>query len=233
MSGGAAGETGSQVKAVLFDCDGVLVDSEVIALRVELEMLAEQGLDFDRADYAARFMGLSTDAYHAAIDVEARARLGRPISESIRQSDRLRTVMVAELTQVPGAAQAVASVTLPKAIASSGSMDGLERKLKRTGLWTLFDPHIYGADHVVNAKPAPELFLHAAVALGVVPADCLVIEDSRNGVIAARAAGMRVWGFLGGGHADDALGARLMQVGAERLLRDWPQAARLLSELNR
>ena len=67
-------------------------------------MLAEQGLTFDRADYAARFMGLSTDAYHAAIDVEARARLGRPVSESIRQSDRLRAVMVAELTQVDGAA---------------------------------------------------------------------------------------------------------------------------------
>ena len=221
------------IRAILFDCDGVLVDSEVIALRVELEMLAEQGLTFDRADYAARFMGLSTDAYHAAIDVEARARLGRPVSESIRQSDRLRAVMVAELTQVDGAADAVAGLALPKAIASSGSMDGLERKLKRTGLWSLFDPHIYGADHVANAKPAPDLFLHAAAALGVAPADCLVIEDSIHGVTAAGAAGMRVWGFLGGGHADDALGARLTAAGAERLVQDWPDAAAALAALNR
>jgi beta-phosphoglucomutase-like phosphatase (HAD superfamily) len=147
-----------------------------------MEMLAEQGLSFDRADYVARFMGLSTDAYHAAIDVEARARLGRPISETIRQSDRLRAVMVAELIQVPGAADAVAGLGLPKAIASSGSIDGLDRKLKRTGLWSLFDPHIYGADHVANAKPAPDLFLHAAAALGVAPANCLVIEDSLHGV---------------------------------------------------
>jgi len=215
-------------KAVIFDCDGVLVDSEVIALKVELEMLAEQGLHFDPADYAIRFMGLSTDAYHAAIDEEARLRLGRAVTESIRQSERLRAVMVAELTEVPGAVEAVAGLTLPKAIASSGSIGGLERKLKRTGLWDHFAPHIYGAEHVVSAKPAPDLFLHAAAALAIAPGDCLVLEDSVNGVIGAKAAGMTVWGFLGGGHATDGLGMRLLAAGAERLVRDWPEAARLL-----
>lgn len=219
-------------KAVLFDCDGVLVDSEIIALKVEMEMLAEQGLHFDRADYAARFMGLSTEAYHAAIDEEARRKLGRPISEAIRQSERLRAVMVAEMTTVPGVEAALAGLRLPKAIASSGSMEGLERKLTRTGLWTLFEPHIYGAGHVVNAKPAPDLFLHAAAALRVAPPDCLVIEDSVNGVIAARAAGMTVWGFLGGGHADAALGTRLERAGAQRLVADWEEAGRLLAALN-
>ncbi len=145
----------------------------------------------------------------------------------------LRAVMVAELTEVPGAGQAVAAMTLPKAIASSGSMPGMERKLKRTGLWVHFVPHVYSADHVTNAKPAPDLFLHAAAALGVVPADCLVLEDSVNGVLGARAAGMTVWGFLGGGHADDGLGRRLLEVGAERLVRDWPEAARLMAALDR
>ena len=219
-------------RAVLFDCDGVLVDSEVIALRVEMEMLAEQGLHFTRDEYAARFMGLSTEAFHAAIDEEARARLGRPISESIRQSERLRAVMVAEMTVVPGVEAALATLGLPKAIASSGSMKGLQRKLTRTGLWSLFDPHIYGADHVRQAKPAPDLFLHAAAALNTAPVDCLVIEDSRNGVIAARAAGMTVWGFLGGGHADAALGERLKAAGAERLVADWNEAGKLLAALN-
>lgn len=194
-----------------------------------MEMLAEQGLIFERSDYVNRFMGLSTDAFHAAIDGEAQKRLGRPIAEAVRQSERLRAVMVAELTEVPGAGHAVAGLTLPKAIASSGSVGGLERKLKRTGLWDHFAPHVYGADHVANAKPAPDLFLHAAAALGVSPGDCLVLEDSVNGVKAARAAGMTVWGFLGGGHADDGLGARLAQAGAERLVRDWPEAARLLA----
>jgi beta-phosphoglucomutase-like phosphatase (HAD superfamily) len=221
------------IKAVLFDCDGVLVDSEVIALEVELEMLAEEGLTFDRSDYVQRFMGLSTEAYHAAIDVEAQVRLGRPVSAVIRQSERLRAVMVANMTEVAGATDAVVALRLPKAIASSGSMDGLHRKLTRTGLWPHFAPHVYGADHVRAAKPAPDLFLHAAAALGVAPRDCLVIEDSVNGVVAARAAGMPVWGFLGGGHADDALGARLTTAGAERIVRDWPEASALLAELNR
>jgi HAD superfamily hydrolase (TIGR01509 family) len=194
-----------------------------------MEMLAEQGLIFERSDYVNRFMGLSTDAFHAAIDEEAQKRLGKPIAEAVRQSERLRAVMVAELTEVPGAVHAIAGLILPKAIASSGSLGGLERKLKRTGLWDHFAPHVYGADHVVNAKPAPDLFLHAAAALEVAAGDCLVLEDSVNGVIGARAAGMTVWGFLGGGHADDGLGERLVQAGAARLVRDWPEAAILLA----
>lgn len=205
------------------------MDSEKLALDVELEMLAEMGLSFSREDYVARFMGLSSDAYHAAIDDESRRQLGKPISEAIRQSERLRAVMVAHLTEVPGAVEAVAALDLPKAIASSGSIRGLERKLKQTGLWEHFAPHVYSADHVVHAKPAPDLFLHAAQALNVAPAECVVLEDSVNGVIGARAAGMAVWGFLGGGHATDRLGERLLAAGAERLVRDWGEAARLLT----
>ncbi len=218
-------------KAILFDCDGVLVDSEVIALKVELDMLAEQGLTFERSDYVNRFMGLSTDAFHAAIDEEAQKRLNRPIAGAVRQSERLRAAMMDGLIEVPGAVHAVTGLSLPKAIASSGSVDGLERKLKRTGLWSHFAPHVYGADHVANAKPAPDLFLHAASALNVAPAECLVLEDSVNGVVAARAACMTVWGFLGGGHADDALGARLVQAGATRIIQDWREAAVILSSL--
>ena len=108
-------------------------------------------------------------------------------------------------------------------------MGGLERKLKRTGLWEHFAPHVYSADHVANAKPAPDLFLHAAAALEIEPGACLVLEDSVNGVMAAKAAGMTVWGFLGGGHAHDGLGQRLLVAGAERLVKDWPQAARLFA----
>ena len=222
-----------QFKAIIFDCDGVLVDSEKLALAVELEVLAELGLTFERDDYVLRFMGLSTDAFHAAIDEEAKARLGRSIAAEVRGSERLRQVMIAHLTEVPGALEAVAALKLPKAIASSGSRQGLERKLKQTDLWKHFAPHVYSADHVANAKPAPDLFLHAAAALGVAPADCLVLEDSVNGVIGARTAGMTVWGFLGGGHAHDGLGARLLSAGAERLVRDWPEAARLFTTSTR
>jgi HAD superfamily hydrolase (TIGR01509 family) len=209
------------------------VDSEKLALAVELEVLGELGLTFDRDDYVLRFMGLSTDAYHAAIDEEAHVRLGRSIAAEVRGSERLRQVMIAHLTEVPGALVAVAALKLPKAIASSGSRQGLERKLKQTRLWEHFTPHVYSADHVASAKPAPDLFLHAAAALRINPADCLVLEDSVNGVIGAHAAGMTVWGFLGGGHAHDGLGARLLSAGAERLVRDWPEAARLFTTSTR
>jgi beta-phosphoglucomutase-like phosphatase (HAD superfamily) len=150
---------------------------------------------------------------------------------------RLRQTMVARLTEIPGAGAAVAGTPLLKAVASSSTKEGLERKLKQVGLWAHFEPHVYSADHVVNAKPAPDLFLHAADRLGVRPDECLVLEDSVNGVTAARAAGMRVWGFLGGGHVHgrhfrEKMGARLTAAGAERLVQDWPEAARLLAELD-
>jgi len=208
----------------------VLVDSEVLALEVELAVLREQGLTFDRADYINRFMGLSYEAFHDVMDEEAEKQIGRRIADDIRQdlASRLRQTMIEKLTVIPGAGAAVASVTLPKAVASSSSREGLERKLRQVGLWEHFAPHVYSAGHVAKAKPAPDLFLHAAAALAIPPSDCLVLEDSVNGVIGARAAGMTVWGFLGGGHAHDALGMRLLDAGAERLVRDWAEAARLL-----
>jgi HAD superfamily hydrolase (TIGR01509 family) len=220
-------------KAVIFDCDGVLVDSEVLALEVELALLREQGLAFEPVDYINRFMGLSYERFHTVMDEEAKTRIGRPLSGQFREdlATRLRQTMIARLIAVPGATAAVASVTLPKAVASSSTREGLERKLRQVGLWDHFAPHVYSADHVTHAKPAPDLFLHAAAALDIAPADCLVIEDSVNGVLAARAAGMRCWGFLGGGHVHDGLAGRLTGAGAERLVADWPEAARLLPEV--
>ena len=196
-------------------------------------MLAEQGLSFEREDYVTRFMGLSYQAFHDVIDEEAKKRIGRPVSDRIRGelAARLRQTMIARLTEIPGAGAAVAGTPLLKAVASSSTKEGLERKLKQVGLWPHFEPHVYSADHVAQAKPAPDLFLHAARALGVDPSQCLVLEDSVNGVIAARRAGMRVWGFLGGGHAHDRLGARLTAAGAERLVQGWEDAAPLLAAL--
>jgi beta-phosphoglucomutase-like phosphatase (HAD superfamily) len=216
------------------DCDGVLVDSEILALEVELAILAEQGLRFEREDYVTRFMGLSYQAFHEEIDQEALARLGRSISETFREdlATRLRQTMIARLTEIPGAGAAVAQTQLLKAVASSSTREGLERKLRQVGLWDQFEPHVYSADHVAQAKPAPDLFLHAARALGVDPAACLVLEDSVNGVIAAKRAGMRVWGFLGGGHVHDGMGAGLIAAGAERLVQDWQEAVLLLKALD-
>ena len=220
-------------EAVIFDCDGVLVDSEVLALEVELGALGEIGLTYEEEDFKARFMGMSTPAFYDALDADHRARLGRNLPDGFRDlcSARYRASWH-RLAEVPGAREAVAKVSRLKAVASSSSDEALNRKLKLTDLWEPFAPHIYSADHVVHAKPAPDLFLYAAEALHIAPERCLVLEDSGNGVRAARAAGMTVWGFMGGGHMNDAAGKRLLTSGADNLVRDWEEAGQLLAVLN-
>ena len=217
--------------AVIFDCDGVLVDSEVIAHAVEIAVLAEIGLDYDSHDFIERFMGRSDKAFFELLDADSRARLGRPIADETRgaMKDRYRSEIAARLTEVEGALAAIKACRLPKAVASSSAMRGLESKLKKVGHWNHFAPHIYSAEHVTHSKPAPDLFLLAAKALDVSPQECLVIEDSVNGVTAGIAAGMRVWGFSGGGHMTDRLAARLREAGAERVLANWAEAEALFA----
>jgi HAD superfamily hydrolase (TIGR01509 family) len=221
------------VSAILFDCDGVLVDSEILAVEVETAMLAQAGLIYDEAEFRARFMGMSDAAFFAALEADSLAQLGRSLPGNFRQEchDRLGREVRARLTEVTGAREAIADLTKAKAVASSSRTEHLRVKLGMTGMWEHFAPHIYSADHVVHAKPAPDLFLFAASQLRVSPASCLVIEDSVNGVKGALAAGMRVWGFAGGGHMDAASAARLSAAGAERIVGDWREASRLFAAL--
>ena len=219
-------------EAVIFDCDGVLVDSEVLALEVELGALGEIGIVYDESEFKARFMGMSTPAFFDALDADHRARSGDGLPDGFRELCHARyTAAFPRLREVPGACAAIAQVTLPKAVASSSGAEALLRKLHKTGLWAHFDPHVYSADHVERAKPAPDLYLYASQALGIAPQNCLAVEDSSNGVRAARAAGMTVWGFLGGGHMDGNAGARLLAAGADRLIGDWREADAALRTL--
>jgi len=221
------------VSALIFDCDGVLVDSEILAHEVEIEVLQSIGLDYDRHEFTQRFMGMSNEAFFAALDEDGKARLGRSIIAEIREPirDRMQKAVAERLTEVPGAARAVKRVSRAKAVASSSTLDHLRIKLSKTGLWQSFAPHVYSAEHVTQAKPAPDLFLHAAAKLAVAPRECLVIEDSVNGVLAGRAAGMRVWGFGGGGHMTERIAARLVEVGAERVVANWAEAEALFAML--
>jgi len=220
------------LKAVIFDCDGVLVDSEIIAVEVERALLAEHGLHYEVPDFVARFMGMSDKAFYAALGEDSLARLSRPLPGDFqaRVNAGKRAISEKSLAAITGIELAVDALRCPMAVASSSHAHQLDYKLRRTKLWDRFAPHIYSADDVTHAKPAPDLFLHAANALGVAPRDCLVIEDSVNGVKAGLAAGMRVWGFAGGGHMDDAGSARLMNAGAERVAPDWKAAALLFAE---
>lgn len=221
------------IEAVIFDCDGVLIDSEILAVEVETQMLAELGLRYDHQEFKARFMGMSDAAFFAALDVDCRATLDMPLPADFAANcrQRLYREVSARLVEVAGALAAVRALTKRKAVASSSTSDKLRIKLDRAGMWDLFAPHVYGADHVVHAKPAPDLFLYAAEALGVHPEQCLVIEDSVNGVRAGLAAGMRVWGFAGGGHMDAAARERLSAAGAKRIVESWPEAQHLFASL--
>lgn len=221
-----AGMTPS-LAAVIFDCDGVLIDSEILTLEIEVELLAAHGLVYAPADFLHRFMGLNDAAYHAALDADCRDRTGRPLPEGALREARGPRWAACEhrLTEVEGCAAAVAALALPKAVASSSGATYLRENLRLTGLLDVFDPHVYSADLVERAKPHPDIFLHAAERLGVDPARCLAIEDSVNGVRAALAAGMTVWGFAGGGHVDAQGAARLVEAGAHEMVDTWAEAA--------
>ncbi|MDP1630632.1 MAG: HAD-IA family hydrolase [Caulobacter sp.] len=221
----------STPRAVIFDCDGVLVDSEILAIEVEISLLTDCGLVFAPADYNRRFLGLNDAAYHAALQLEAKARTGRPLPEDFldKARDQRWAACQTRLTAVAGCGAAVQALALPKAVASSSGADFLREKLRLTGLLDTFDPHVYSADLVDRGKPHPDIFLHAARALNVEPTACLAIEDSVNGVASARAAGMTVWGFSGGGHMDEAAAVRLAEAGADHLVGSWDEARRLFA----
>lgn len=217
--------------AVIFDCDGVLVDSEILAVEIELALLAELGLPYEERAFKARFLGMHDDAFRDALDADCRLRTGAPLPAAFLDEvhARRRRAVSERLREVRGAAAAVGALSLPKAVASSTGAAFLRRKLELTGLWPLFVPHAYSADLVPNGKPHPDIFLYAAEAIAVPPARCLALEDSANGVRAAVAAGMTAWGFTGGGHCDEDTAAALVGAGAERVLAHWDEAAELFA----
>lgn len=181
---------------MIFDCDGVLVDSEPIAIRIDVEMFAEVGMTVSEQEVIDRFVGRSPEALVEAVEEQ----LGRPPPEGWeeRGEQRLRRAFEAELQPVDGIREALEAITLPVCVASSSPPERLRFKLELTGLYERFAGRIFSATEVANGKPAPDLFLHAARQIGVDPAGCVVVEDSRYGVQAARAADMDVLGYAGG-----------------------------------
>jgi HAD superfamily hydrolase (TIGR01509 family) len=181
---------------VIFDCDGVLVDSERIAVRVEAEYLAELGWPLSQAEIVERFMGRTTEYMDEAVEAQLGSRLPGDWKDQFQR--RYREAFAAELAPVDGVLEVLDQLSVPTCVASSGSHDKLRFTLGRTGLYGRFEGRIFSGYEVANGKPAPDLFLHAAARMGAEPARCAVVEDSRYGVLAARAAGMRAFGYAGG-----------------------------------
>jgi HAD superfamily hydrolase (TIGR01509 family) len=197
---------------VVFDCDGVLVDSEVLACRVEAELLREVGVPVTAQEVAARYVGLSDAEMRALIEDEWDCVL--PPTLMNEKAERLAEVLEAELEAVDGIAEVVAAVSVPRCVASSSDPERIRRSLELTGLSRFFGSHLFSASMVARGKPAPDLFLLAAQAMNSPPNRSLVIEDSTHGVAAGVAAGMTVIGFTAGGHCTAGLADRLIQHGA-------------------
>ena len=186
----------SGIELVIFDCDGVLVDTERLAVRVDVQVLAQLGWVMTEAEVVERFVGLSDATIREAIE----AHTGRSLADNWEQEFRhlYRSSFAESLTAVDGVVEALDGITLRTCVASSGSHEKMRFTLGLTGLLERFDGRMFSVSEVERGKPAPDIFLHAAARMGVAPAACAVVEDSRFGVEAARAAGMRAFGYAGG-----------------------------------
>ena len=210
--------TSAPLGLVVFDCDGVLVNSEVIAARVLSRELVAIGFPLTPEDCLARYTGISLPSVVARIEDEWGHKVPVDFLDRLRRRDS--QAFRDELRAIPHVGEVAAGIRVPKCVASSGRLAKIRLTLSLTGLLELFDPHLFSAEMVAHGKPAPDLFLFAATKMGVEPASSLVVEDSKAGVRAGLAAGMRVLGFVGGAHCRPGHDATLAAAGAERIFAD-------------
>jgi HAD superfamily hydrolase (TIGR01509 family) len=217
-------------KLVIFDCDGVLVDSETISVAVLTEFVRKLGTEIAAGDGYRLFLGRSM----AAVEDMLRTDYALALSETDLNGIRTETFrrFRAELKPMPGIVEALSRLKVARCVASSSSPERVRLSLSLTGLLEMLEPHIYSASMVARGKPAPDLFLHAAEEMGVRPEDCVVVEDSPAGIDAARRAGMRVFAFTGGAHAAEAgLEAGLARLQPELIFSDMTGLPDLLAEV--
>lgn len=198
---------------VIFDCDGVLVDTEPMSNRCFAEALNREGLDWDVAETMRRLMGRSMKSCIEIVEAELGRKVPADFVERLQERTfaRFRDEGVRAVPGVVAALDALERAGLATCVASSGDHAKMRITLGGAGLWDRFDGRIFSATQVARGKPAPDLFLFAAERMGVAPADSVVIEDSSAGAQAARAAGMRAYGYVGAAHTDR---AGLVEAGA-------------------
>lgn len=209
---------------IIFDCDGVLVDSEILSNGIDAELMRAAGYPITAAELIRGYIGRPKAEIWAAIAEERGVAWPDGLLE---KADALLLERIeTELQPVAGVAEALALIPGRKSVASSSALPKLRKALARCGLLEIFDPAVFSASQVARGKPAPDVFLYAARECGVAADQCLVVEDSVAGVHAGRAAGMRVLGFTGGlhsypGHAEALIAAGAAEVVAD--MRDLPE----------
>jgi HAD superfamily hydrolase (TIGR01509 family) len=213
---------------VIFDCDGVLIDSEVIFGRVLGECLIAGGFQISIAE--AMMLGIGKNRLTLTADVES--RFGRSLPERFFETMRARVDIAfeRELRAIPGIEELLAALQAPRCVASNSHIDRVRQALSVTRLLPLFEPHVFSASQVAQGKPAPDLFLFAARRFDARPEECVVVEDSTTGVEAAIAAGMPVVGFCGGSHCADDHGDRLAAAGCSRVFAHMAELTSFLCE---
>ncbi len=204
---------------IIFDCDGTLMDSELLVAEVEVEALAENGLTMSAKEFSQRFAGVSSKLVKREIESE----LGRSLPDDFisKVKAKIKERLWREVKVMPGAHDVLDMLDQPRCICSNADMEKLKIELTKGELWDRFRPYIFSAYEIPNQekKPKPGLFLHAAKEFGVEPGSCAVIEDSIPGVLAGKAAGMRVIGFTGGAHTHQGHADMLTDAGAETVVR--------------
>ena len=217
-------------KVIIFDCDGVIVDSETIALERTRAVLARYGLELSAEQARERFLGVSAQAIRRMAERDLGSKLPANFLDELTQD--IIAAFEHELKGVEGVREALAELGGGAVcIASSSSLERTRASLRIVGYTPLFEPNLFSAAEVAHGKPAPDLFLHAAKRMGARPVDCLVIEDSEPGVTAAVRAEMTVFGFLGGGHiVGHAHGERLSAAGAAQVFDDMRELPRRIRE---
>jgi HAD superfamily hydrolase (TIGR01509 family) len=214
---------------VIFDCDGVLVDSEVISCRAHAATLTRHGYPITEDQVFDRFLGRSMR--QATLEVEA--ELGRSLPDDFHTQvyAEIFRSFATSLQATPHIVATLAAITLPVCVASSGPPEKISASLNRVGLYDRFAPHIFSAVQVKHGKPAPDLFLFAAEQMKTSPARCLVIEDSVSGIAAALAAGMIVLGYHGGSHCRPGHADTLRAAGAAATFDDMRELPGLIGQI--
>ena len=216
---------------VIFDCDGVLVDSEVISCHAHAETLTRHGYPITADQVLLRFLGVSDREARQTIENEMGRSLPDDFDAQIKQAALQR--YASELAAIPYVGEAIDAIGVAKCVASSGTHEKIRHGLTCAGLYDRLAPDIFSATQVERGKPAPDLFLFAAERMQAAPARCVVIEDSIPGIKGARAAGMTVLGFHGGSHCRPGYGETLKNAGAFATFDDMRQLPDLIAQIGR
>jgi HAD superfamily hydrolase (TIGR01509 family) len=217
---------------IIFDCDGVLVDSEILSAQAVCRQLQRHGIDIDMAEAIRRFLGRSLAEiaryYEAVLGCQMPENFGTELWRDLQE------MFKAKLCAMPHVPELLQRLDIPFCLASSSNPERISFSLAQAGLQHHFDGRIFSATMVARGKPAPDLFLLAAERMAADPANCLVVEDSVSGVTAGRDAGMRVWGFVGGSHHAERAGAtELRDAGAEQVFSHMAELDAALKVMGR